>query len=256
LAQIVEKRTGLLEGGSPGDAISSRDELGGFCSEDLVKSDQYGDEVSHLKVLATVESMGQFESGSSDCEQAQNLLIRMFPNLGLGAVGKVLEHYSGQEIPFEVAQEACKGKRLFLPKYLKLREMIGIGTSSSTDAAISKVNEQLDGGAIVAIEYMPGSLPFKWKYEWWTKPLAAIGLLKVWGGTERPEPGDPNVGHSSTIVGRRFNVKSNSCEYRVRNTWGSSCDILAHCDNGDIWVAEKDLKRALFSLTYFENSQK
>jgi hypothetical protein len=53
--------------------------------------------------------------------------------------------------------------------------------------------------------------------------------------------------HASSIIGRRFNQNTKSCEYLIRNSWGSTCDSgynldLLTCDNGNIWISEDILK--------------
>ncbi len=52
---------------------------------------------------------------------------------------------------------------------------------------------------------------------------------------------DPISGHASSIVGRRWNDKTNSCEYMLRNSWGKPCSNYHEdyeCSNGHIWIAE------------------
>lgn len=63
-------------------------------------------------------------------------------------------------------------------------------------------------------------------------------------------------GHASIVVGSRWNGAS--CEFKIRNSWGSSCDIYApeyraRCEGGNIWVTEADLAKRVGSITYIEN---
>jgi len=58
--------------------------------------------------------------------------------------------------------------------------------------------------------------------------------------------GNAMVGnHASSIVGRRFNPKTMSCEYLLRNSWGKSCgmyDEHYECKDGHVWIAEDYFK--------------
>jgi predicted transport protein len=52
--------------------------------------------------------------------------------------------------------------------------------------------------------------------------------------------------HASSIVGRRFNPKNNTCEYLLRNSWGKTCAGLYsedyECKDGHLWIGEDFFK--------------
>lgn len=59
-------------------------------------------------------------------------------------------------------------------------------------------------------------------------------------------------GHASTVVARRFNDESGSCEYLVRNSWGDSCDgynSSLDCEKGNIWLPEHRMFQAIKGVT-------
>lgn len=63
--------------------------------------------------------------------------------------------------------------------------------------------------------------------------------------------------HVSSIVGRRFNENTNSCEYLVRNTWGQNCNnysIDYECRKGHAWIPEDAFKykNAIHEVQYIE----
>ena len=61
--------------------------------------------------------------------------------------------------------------------------------------------------------------------------------------------------HFSTVVGRRFNSSTNSCEYLVRNSWGRGCegyDERLECEEGNIWVPKKVLAKRMRRIDYFK----
>ena len=95
----------------------------------------------------------------------------------------------------------------------------------------SQVDEVINKGDILGIEYDAGILK-NYKYE-----------------------KDFLNGHASSIVGRRFNPKTNSCEYLLRNSWGKGCSGYHNdyeCINGHIWIAEsffqysQNIRRAVY----------
>tara|TARA_R110002072_G_scaffold534_7_gene4217 strand:+ start:112252 stop:113613 length:1362 start_codon:yes stop_codon:yes gene_type:complete len=63
-----------------------------------------------------------------------------------------------------------------------------------------------------------------------------------------------NGKHASSIVARKFNYKTGSCEYLVRNSWGSSCNYSDsyECEEGNIWLPEDKLKRSIRGVTFID----
>ena len=60
--------------------------------------------------------------------------------------------------------------------------------------------------------------------------------------------------HASVIAGRRQS-SAGTCEYLIRNSWGSSC---AHypdrdCENGSVWVSKADLEANISAVTHIED---
>lgn len=55
----------------------------------------------------------------------------------------------------------------------------------------------------------------------------------------------PNcMGHASSVVGRRWNAEKKTCEYLVRNSWGTDCSQYRKdidCDRGNFWLSSKEL---------------
>ncbi|MCS6838600.1 MAG: hypothetical protein NZ480_07105 [Bdellovibrionaceae bacterium] len=57
--------------------------------------------------------------------------------------------------------------------------------------------------------------------------------------------------HTSVIVGMK--TKNNQTYFLVRNSWGISCQQYAwECENGQIWIPEKELMKNTFEITYFK----
>ncbi len=63
--------------------------------------------------------------------------------------------------------------------------------------------------------------------------------------------------HASVIVGRKWNTKTNSCEYKVRNSWGTSCggyvpEIKARCRKGNFYLTEEELADHLTGVSWLK----
>jgi C1A family cysteine protease len=61
------------------------------------------------------------------------------------------------------------------------------------------------------------------------------------------------TGHASVIVGTHWNSDKNTCEFKLRNSWGSNCAIYApeyqkKCVGGNIWISTKDLTDQVGSI--------
>lgn len=94
------------------------------------------------------------------------------------------------------------------------------------------MDDQLDKGNIVGIGYKSDVL----------KDYKADGWV---------------ADHASSIVGRRFNEETKSCEYLLRNTWGRSCRGYSEnieCKNGHAWIGENYFKynNAITEVQYVE----
>lgn len=70
--------------------------------------------------------------------------------------------------------------------------------------------------------------------------------------------------HTSLIVGRRWNETTQSCELLVRESYGAQCDGYCidgscepyaphfQCEQGNLWIKDTELLKAIVHLTYFE----
>lgn len=107
-------------------------------------------------------------------------------------------------------------------------------TDGNIKTLYKTMDDQLDKGNIVGIEYVAQVL------------------------TEGYKKGDKLIAnHASSIVGRRFNEATKSCEYLLRNSWGTSCKTYSEeyeCKDGSAWVNENYFKyeNAIHKVAYVE----
>ncbi|GJE18150.1 hypothetical protein [Methylobacterium marchantiae] len=76
-----------------------------------------------------------------------------------------------------------------------------------------------------------------------------------WYLLEARDPKDPDLfaDHASPVIGRRR--EGGVCQYRIQDNTGEYCGrlrdgIRERCDNGRVWVTEKELRETLYSVTY------
>lgn len=86
----------------------------------------------------------------------------------------------------------------------------------------------------------------------------SVRKMRPSGGFYRPTcdgdgDGKPDL-HGSLIIGQR-KKPDGSCEYLVRNSWGSSCnryDLPSQCDNGHRWINSDALINNTADITFLE----
>ncbi|KYG64858.1 hypothetical protein AZI86_11690 [Bdellovibrio bacteriovorus] len=60
--------------------------------------------------------------------------------------------------------------------------------------------------------------------------------------------------HESSIVGMRWNDNTQTCEFKLRNSWGKSCALYAPefqrvCEDGYLWINDRDVRSNVNALT-------
>jgi hypothetical protein len=156
---------------------------------------------------------------------------------------------STEDINHWLRQTSCDGHRLKIPAGWTITT-VEVDDDAKTGASlIPIIDQQLLAKNIVGVgwHHLNGVLSSAKKRE---DALDAIGDKSR--GIPPDEDGDD--GHSSSIVARRFNTKNEQCEYLIRNSWGPNCyeynTDKYTCDEGNVWVNEKDLGPMLTDLEY------
>lgn len=151
------------------------------------------------------------------CSENLNLigdLHQIFPGLNMAELGTILTKGSATSAFKRIAAKSCKISRDGDLKLLKVK------IEEKAEKIFSTIDEQLDKGNILGIDY---------KYTILTNSQVNSGVAN----------------HTSSIVGRRFNPNTNTCEYLLRNSEGKTCAIYSknyECKNGHIWISEEFFK--------------
>jgi hypothetical protein len=227
------------EGGFTADAMDEIIDSGGVCLEKDMPSEGYnfsdGGDIGSLfrNVQSLSDKYTQRPSvviGSDNkmavdgytkqhvvedlCTENQEMLIQLaevMPNLTLDKLVEVLMKSGSNAF-----QDLTKTCPLDLDPELK---KLVVRKNANKRTMFSTIDQQLDQGNILGINYK-------------TKMLAEYDK----SGAKR---------HASSVVGRRFNEKTLSCEYMIRNSWGKTCAPYAEdyeCKKGHVWIAEDFLK--------------
>lgn len=171
----------------------------------------------------------QFDVLIELCTKRNNLLKGMgelFPNASLGQISEILLKTDSSATFKKIADLSCPIEKGSDVKALK------VITVSEKDNIFSTIDDQLSKGNILGMHY---TAEFLYNY----KESATF------------------ANHASSIVGRRFNSKTGSCEYLLRNSWGKDCgsyDKNYECTDGHVWIAEDffKYKGAIGEVIYVE----
>jgi hypothetical protein len=220
-----------IEAGRAVTAIEKAQERG-FCLEENLSSDDYS--FSSLKNLLTkIESLKKEYDDESNiypidlCGKNIEHVKEVFRNLNVSDVSAVLAKSTNVTFIDMLSDRAC-GQRIKNTKY-ELTSRYG-STESGRKELFDEVDSVLNNDELVGITY------------------DAYILNNI------DHDDDPGW-HYSTIVGRKFNEETKSCDYLVRNSWGRSCssyDSRLKCEEGNIWVPKRVLAKKMRQIDYFK----
>lgn len=166
----------------------------------------------------------------------------------------VLENSTKRTFPRKLADRVCAGNKKKIKLSLNMnfeyfalegfRRLIFKGQSDIVDSGkmglIKTINKQLAIKKPVAISYK-----------------TSIFFLP---GSENYEKAGMHV---SSIVGRRWNKETKTCEFKLRNSWGKNCQYYSNpelngkCDpqTGYVWLSSEILARTITEAIYFRDSR-
>ena len=61
--------------------------------------------------------------------------------------------------------------------------------------------------------------------------------------------------HTSNLVARRWNANENRCEFLIRNSHGTNCNIydpIYDCELGQVWLSEEQIYGSMSSIVYLD----
>jgi hypothetical protein len=165
---------------------------------------------------------------------------------------EILQNSSTRSFPRKLADRLCGPYKIKVTKDLKIRYVhyyasgltqllnnpnLEAVPSMGRTNLIQKINQLLDHKNVAAIGYRTSIF-----YDPKTERFKKAGM------------------HASSIVGRRWNAKTNTCDLKLRNSWGQSCDNYTNpelkdsCDpkTGYLYLPPKILARTLDEVIYYQ----
>jgi hypothetical protein len=228
---FFKKISGYTEGGFINSAIEDSKTQGICLEQDLPSSDYEFSKLGYdlNQFYNEIDKLGE-QYRDKKIHNIPALLcskiVQVFPNLDLIEFDNILLNSSKSDTFKKLADKNCK---LYKGDDLK---SLRINTISNQKNIFPTIDEQLNKGNIIGIAYKGNIL---------------TGF----------QNNSPYANHASSIIGRRFNDKNNSCEYLIRNSYGKDCVSYSkdyECQNGNVWIAEEYFKfnQAIQEVTYVE----
>lgn len=209
----------------------------GVCRESALpstssQSREYGE------ILQRIEEIEEFVNSASNQDDAHtqaasicsgdlgHFIADAFPLALVSDIADILQQDEIQNGFFELAEASCENNRIESPGDVTYATVDNEGAARN----IELIHEQLSNNNIAGIGYNPNL-------------FSTIETAITSGG------------HESTVVGRRWNESTQTCQFLVRNTMGESCDNYhAHvqCERGHYWANENDLLENIGQVYYIQ----
>lgn len=233
LATTFGKKETEYSAGGTKEAIEKMRTQGGVCREKDFPSDPIDGTSLDTALNKLQDKKAHYNSKSLTCGQDMVALSKFLPNVRPQDYIDLLETSTRASFIKDLRNKTCSS-RVDISKIEVVEEKITDSTDlASKRALFDSIDKQLDNKNVAEMGY-------------WAAAFTATD-------PERLQSRQP-PGHSSLIVGRRFNPKTQSCEYLVRNSFGPQYQTARNLENdqGHYWIPKEDLIREIFSVTYLK----
>ena len=239
----VREETGMLEGGQQEKAVAAtNDQARGFCPEEVLKSDTFGNYAQNDSLLQSLRLTSNLhrERHDMECTVGTTAAGKMLTQLKLPEIAAITSRFEGDQTRkwYELAQANCKGKRIKLPRGTKVSHL---KKKAGVDKLQYEMDNQLERGNVATVSFDLAHLPLTSGF--WNKMPHSIRMAF-------------SVHHALTLVGRELDPNTGQCVYKFRNSWGSVCndknDWNAGCKDGYLYVPRDEMKYALEDITWLE----
>lgn len=148
-----------------------------------------------------------------------------FKNVDAGTFVQLLQPKQLAKFYFGLRTTVCRDDRVPFDNHPKVKMVI------KNPKVLARISEQLEAGRLVGLDYDSRILKSR------THRGFSIGEL-----------------HTSPIVGRRWNAERKSCEFLIRNSYGTACsdryDPNMDCEEGHLWLDESEIFTSMTSIVY------
>lgn len=229
LAATFGKMESEQSAGFTKDAIEKMQNLGGVCREKDFASDAIEGTSLDTALNQLQQKKASYNASDSVCGPDMAALTRFLPNVRPQEYIDILKTSNRASFVKELRDKSCSPRADI--SQIKVAKEFG-GDLNKNRALFDSIDKQLDEKNIVEMAY-------------WSETFTSTNPERL---KER------SGAHSSIIVGRRFNSKTQSCEYLVRNSYGSKNPTSRNLDNeeGHFWIPKEDLISEIGAITYLK----
>jgi len=203
----------------------------GFCSEDEIPSN----ESYFFAVSSTVDTL--FNRPSCD------------RNFHSGIYEKIrdLNSVFSPQVALRQLATTCKNKIWINKTAVSLYRRPKFPVPEEKNAIKRQTNALLDRGQIASLYFAPVERILK--YGWLKRFQDVRDKCTLFDAIAFGGP------HAMTVVGREYNSKRKTCEFKIRNSWGKDCSFYKkkyRCKDGYLWIEEKEYLELVHGLEWLE----
>ena len=148
-----------------------------------------------------------------------------FKNVDAHAFVQLLQKKKIASIYSSLREAVCRDDRYAFDYNWKVKMVI------KNPKVFNRISEQLENGRLVGLDYDSRILR--------NSRSRGVKLSEL---------------HTSSLVGRRWNQNTSSCEYLIRNSYGDKCenryDQSYECESGNLWLSESSIYKTMTSTVY------
>lgn len=220
----LQKFTSVYKTGGDSETTLAGANPTGFCSEEEVPSDEQL--IGTKETPKTYSNFEWLEKNSWAKAEAYSRAAEIFPNLTEVDFNKAGKIKNFKERMRFLQKSACRNR---INEKVALT-LVSADKKTEVPELIKIIDQQLNANNVVGIGFHSNDL---------------------YSNESRND--DDN--HATTLVARRWNSSKNTCEYMMRDNFGTKCEVYQkhfECEGGYIWISEAFLLKNLYEVEYLK----
>ena len=216
-------------GGDESPALETGKQIG-FCDESDLPSEEDKVDVNNMPLTKIYGSLKKLEEKDWQNRNAFSLAKNIFPLITRSDFEEALQQSSERHRIFFLQERTCHHRYQFNQFEFTSLE---VGKDHSSAQVIERLDQQLELKNLVGLDFNSRDiyLPLR-------KPIDHL---------------DPEFVHAVTITGRRWNMNKGTCQYEIRDNFGSQCEVYQEgydCHEGYLWVDRQFLEKNMLGIGF------